>query len=235
MSIGQKPEKHTTYQESHFKENGMKKKDLIGQRFGRLVVINEIKERKKHKIMWLCQCDCGSTLEVLGECLRTGRTQSCGCWQKETTSERFRKYDPCYRRIRNIFKKMKRRCYAPDCSDYYLYGARGITICDEWLDSEYGVQKFIEWSLNNGYQDSLSIDRIDNNKGYSPDNCRWTDAKNQARNRRNARTLTYNGETLCLAEWEERTGISQMTIRRRIESGWPADKALSEPINHKGA
>lgn len=95
---------------------------------------------------------------------------------------------------------MKDRCYNKKCKDYQMWGGRGITICDEWLRD---VKSFYDWAMTHGYKDNLTIDRIDNNKGYSPDNCRWVDRKTQARNTRRNRVITINGETKCLVEWCE--------------------------------
>lgn len=111
------------------------------------------------------------------------------------------KHGQCGTRLYNIFRGMKKRCYNKNCKDFYKYGGRGITVCDEWKDS---FQAFYDWSIANGYFDNLTIDRIDNNKGYSPDNCRWVDIKTQSNNTRKNVFLTYNGETMTLAEWGEK-------------------------------
>ena len=119
---------------------------------------------------------------------------------------------------------MKDRCNNPYSSMYKHYGGRGITVCKEWEES---FHNFLEWSLENGYRSDLSIDRIDNNKGYSPGNCRWATWKEQSRNRRCNRLITYNGETKCVSEWAEELGITHSMILQRLNKGWPIEKVFN--------
>lgn len=128
---------------------------------------------------------------------------------------------------------MKGRCYTKTDRAYKDYGGRGITICDEWL-GEKGFENFYKWSMANGYTDDLSIDRIDNNKGYSPDNCRWADEKTQCRNRRTNHLITFNGETKSMAEWSEITRIPYSTICRRIKLGWKVEDILTREVKGYG-
>lgn len=124
---------------------------------------------------------------------------------------------------------MRRRCYDENSINYNYYGLRGITVCDDWKDD---FEKFKEWALSSGYDSTLTIDRIENDKGYSPENCRWIGAKEQARNRRSNNVITFNGETHTAVEWEEKLGFSRGTISRRIRSrGWSVERALTEPIH----
>lgn len=206
-----------------------KKIDLTGKRFGRLVVVKEVEKRKKHKIMWLCKCDCGKECEILGVSLRIGDSRSCGCLLSEESRKRVQKHDASTQKLRKVFNTLKQRCLNPNCSDYYLYGGRGIQICEEWLDNQNGVAAFVRWAIENGYKKGLSIDRIDNSKGYSPDNCRWVDYKTQARNTRNNHMVTYKGETHCVAEWAEIKNINYQTLLRRINIGWNIEDALTIP------
>ena len=127
-------------------------------------------------------------------------------------------------RIRRIWNNMKHRCYNQNDSCYHIYGARGITVCDEWLKS---YRPFYDWAMANGYSDDLSIDRIDNNKGYSPDNCRWATAKQQAMNTSRNRLLTYNGQTKTLGEWAEESGVYYSKLRNRLEYGHPLEEAMN--------
>lgn len=211
-----------------------KKKDLTGQRFGRLIVVKELVERRNSQIYWLCKCDCGNECEVNGGALRTGSTKSCGCLQIELTAKRFRKYDESTSTLRNVLCSIKQRCLNPKNSDYYLYGGRGITVCKEWLDSENGMTSFVQWSLKNGYRPGLSIDRIDNNKGYSPDNCRWVNNSVQGRNKRTNHMITFKDETHCLSEWAEIVGIKYQTLKQRINNyGWSIEDALTIPTGGK--
>lgn len=205
--------------------------DLTGQRFGRLVVIEQaedyvtpkgIKRRK-----WLCQCDCGKTCVVLGSSLKSGRTSSCGCLRREKIEEinkANQTHGKSQTRLYHIWQLMKQRCLNPQNKHYVDYGGRGITICDEWKGDFIA---FYNWAIDSGYRDDLSIDRADNCKGYNPENCRWVSEKVQANNKRNNRYLTLNGETHNLSEWSEITGIKIDTICKRLKAGWPVEKALT--------
>lgn len=120
---------------------------------------------------------------------------------------------------------MKRRCYDKNLYAYKNYGARGITVCDEWVES---FETFRDWANANGYKQGLTIDRIDNNKGYSPDNCRWTTIKVQCNNRRTNHILTLNKESHTISEWSEIVGIPRSVLLGRIKNGWPVERALTE-------
>lgn len=122
-----------------------------------------------------------------------------------------------YKRISKTLSHMKDRCYNKHCDDYPMWGGRGITICDEWLND---YMSFYNWAISNGYDDTLTIDRIDNNKGYYPDNCRWVTRKTQARNTRRNRIITFNGETRSLAEWCEVLNLNYYRVKRRLQLGW---------------
>lgn len=152
---------------------------------------------------------------------------SCGCFHSEQIANRNRKHDSSYSRIYTIWDKMKRRCCNPTDPAYKDYGGRGITVCDEWLNS---FVSFREWANENGYSKDLSIDRIDVNGNYCPENCRWADAKTQCNNRRNNHNITFNGETRTIAEWSRVTGIPQDVISYRVKSGWGTERALTEKV-----
>lgn len=196
-------------------------KDITGQKFSKLTVLYKLHNyhNKNKENIWLCVCDCGNLIEVRGSNLRGENTKSCGCLQKEAVT----KHKHCKDRLYNIYYGMKDRCCNKKNKAYKRYGERGVTICDEWLSN---FETFYDWSMSHGYNDTLTIDRIDNNKGYSPDNCRWVDRKTQQRNRRTAINITIDGETRCLSEWCELLNVSYNKVWKRLHRGWNIKKAL---------
>ena len=163
-------------------------KNLTGQRFNRLVVI-ERSEPICGLTAWLCQCDCGRQTIVTTSDLTTNHTKSCGCLRNELTMERCTKHGKKGTRLYMVWKAMIQRCFNPNNHSYHRYGGRGIKVCDEWIKS---FQAFYDWAMANGYDENAprsqcTIDRIDNDKGYSPYNCRWVDMKTQANNKSNSK------------------------------------------------
>ena len=165
--------------------------DHTGERFGRLTVLRRaddyISPNGKHHVMWLCLCDCGNTKSVDVVQLVSGKTKSCGCLHSDIVSNQKTIHGGCKDRLYKVYHNMKNRCYNENSDDYKYYGGRGITICDEWLDSYLA---FKDWALSHGYDESAhrgecTIDRINVDGNYCPDNCRWVDMATQSRNRRN--------------------------------------------------
>ena len=183
----------------------MRPVDITGQRFGRLVALHPTSRRRSGKVMWLCQCDCGNTTFSTSNNLKSGGTRSCGCLYRETVGDAHRKHGMTGTRIYRIWKAMRNRCLNVNNKNYKQYGGRGINICDEWLDDD-GFLNFYEWSMKHGYADNLTIDRIDVNGDYTPNNCRWITQHEQTRNKRNTINITAHGKTMCLADWTAKYG-----------------------------
>lgn len=197
----------------------------IGQKFGKLTVIGFGYEEKHQRNTWKCICDCGKKVEALSANVKTGRVKSCGCVQLEAVTTHGQRYTRLYR----CWVDMRRRCRDVNHKTYYYYGARGIRVCDEWQQFE----PFYKWAMSNGYSDDLTLDRIDVNGNYEPCNCRWANAKTQARNRRSARMVTVFGETLCVVEAIEKygNGIHEDTVLKRMDKhGYSPERAITTPI-----
>ena len=161
-----------------------KKIDMTGRPIGRLLVIEECGRDSRGEVLWRCRCECGNEIIVLGSNLRNEHTTSCGCYQRERTAETFTTHGMCKTRIYSVWSDMLVRVgvhKGASEKDKHNYQDRGITVCDEWLVFE----NFRDWALSHGYKDGLQIDRIDNDKGYCPENCRWVTPKENMNNRRN--------------------------------------------------
>lgn len=185
----------------------------IGQRFGRFVVIESSSVSKHGERRWLCRCDCGTTKTVPGSALRAGKVRSCGCLKRENNTRRI--HGGRRTKLYEVFKTMHRRCEKPTSNRYAYYGGRGISVCDEWSDFE----SFRNWAYANGYGEGLTLDRIDNNGNYSPDNCRWATMKEQSNNRRNSVIVEIDGVRKTVAEWSDVSGISPYTLYSRVNRG----------------
>ena len=203
--------------------------DLSGQRFGKLVVIERAPDfgtGRERQTMWKCRCDCGNTVDVRSHSLRNGHTQSCGCLINE---RRHIKHGLSHSRIYQIYKAMIQRCYNSNSEHYDDYAGRGIVICDEW---RHDFLSFRDWAVASGYQDDLTIDRIDVNGNYDPENCRWADRKTQTVNRRGTVRIEYNNQIHTIEEWSQITGIAAGTLRTRLYTRkWSVEKSLTTPIS----
>lgn len=200
--------------------------DITGQKFCRLTALYRLHDYHKKQTYWLCVCDCGNLKEVYLGNLRNGKVKSCGCLHDTQAIT----HGKTSTRLYKIYTNMKARCYNKKTSYYKNYGARGIKVCDEWLTN---FINFYDWANDNGYQDGLTINRIDNNGNYKPDNCEWVDMKTQQRHKRNNKTYTINGETHCLKEWCEILNLNYDNVWARINRyNWSIETALELEDKH---
>lgn len=198
--------------------------DLTGQRFGQLTVLYRVENNNRGEIQWLCHCDCGNDTIVTSGHLRSGSTKSCGClWKRKSKYDGEGSYDPMYPTWNNMIN----RCNNPNSNRYDDYGGRGITVCDEWLD----FNNFRNWANETKTDETLTLDRLNNDLGYSPDNCRWATAKEQNSNKRNNLLFELNGEICTLKEWCRRFNVNYLTIYSRIyRDGWDFNTAILTPV-----
>lgn len=208
---------------------------IIGEKINLLTVICEVDpiERKGKKIKLLnCICDCGKKIIVRSGNFKNGHTKSCGCIRGEINKTHGLSLNENGRhtRLYNIWTFIKIRCYNKKSKNFHTYGGRGIIMCDKWKNS---YEEFHLWSISNGYKETLSIDRIDNNGNYCPDNCRWSTSKEQCNNKRNNVVYTFDGRTQTQKQWCDELGLNRTTVAGRIKSGWTIEQALTLPHNTK--
>lgn len=206
--------------------------DLTGKRFGGLVVLGYDHTHKtpsgQSKAYWRCKCDCGNEAVVSAESLKDLHTTSCGCKSSRNYIGEARKtHGESKTRLYAIWCGMLSRCDNPNRIAYKDYGARGITVCEEWRD----YTTFMDWALHNGYTDSLTLERIDVDGNYCPSNCKWISKAAQSDNRRNTINITYGGKTQNLKKWADEFGIKYGTLRARVYTfGWDFEKAITTPV-----
>jgi hypothetical protein len=199
--------------------------DITGHRFGRLVALR-IEPSPLANTRWRCRCDCGEeTVAILGK-LRNGHTKSCGCLRREIIGQKKRTHGRSggQSRLYKIWTGMRGRCNTPTNTSYRNYGGRGIRICSEWN----GFEAFEKWALSHGYSHELTIERIDNDRGYEPSNCRWATKLEQARNSRHVRSFELNGKIAGIAEHAADAGLNYWAVMRRIRNGKTPAEAILE-------
>lgn len=203
-------------------------KNLTGLTFGRLKVIKFIGHDKKKGDLWECECNCSNhTIKIIAaKSLVRGNTKSCGCLSREATIKRNKdnaKYHPNNKNIFGIWIGMKDRCYNPHHVKFEHYGGRGIIICDEWLE----YSNFEKWAIENGFKKGLTIERLDSNGNYCPENCKWATWKEQQNNKRNNKWITYKGKTKTLSQWCEELDLNYGRTKARLNSlHWTVEEAF---------
>ena len=202
--------------------------DLTGKTFNRLTVIKRAEIEKK-EVYYLCKCTCGNEKIIRGKDLKYNKIKSCGCLNKEKTIERNTKHSLRHTRIYRIWLLMKNRCLNSKYHLFKNYGGRGITICNEWKND---FMSFYNWAMTNGYQDDLTIDRIDVNGNYEPSNCRWATRLQQQRNTTRLRKITYKNETHCISEWAEILGLEYNTLYHRFRRNNYSEDVLKRVIEN---
>ena len=194
-----------------------KANDLLGKRFGRLTVVGREENNRNGNSRWRCVCDCGGETIAYSYSLTAGRTQSCGCRNRELRQAAITKHGGRHTELYQTWCRIKTRCYNDKYDFYERYGGRGIFVCEEWINN---FSAFRDWCINNGFKPGLQIDRINNNKGYSPGNCKWSTRTEQIRNRSNTVYLDNNNETKPLMQWCEERGVKYKLAYERYKKGW---------------
>lgn len=197
---------------------------LIGKKHGKLVIQSFSHKDEHGKRIWNCLCECGKIIALSH--VEFSRKKTCGCFDEKRAGTRYKTHGMSQTSEWSIWHGIRKRCLCKTDQVYHRYGGRGITMCQEWIDS------FEAFYADMGPRPvGKTIDRIDNNFGYSKENCRWVDWKTQQRNRRSNHLITFQGETKCLIEWAEQFGIRKDTLRRRIVIyKWTIDEALGTPV-----
>lgn len=208
--------------------------NYAGMVFGRLTAVGRA-YRHGRVWFWTFRCECGATKDIRLHTVTSGRVRSCGCLHRERARSGLNQLRHGHARVghvtrlHNLWRGMLKRVDATIGGGYEKYAARGIKVCPEWRRFE----TFRDWAITNGYADTLSIDRINNNGDYEPSNCRWTTATEQCRNRRSSRSITAFGQSRTLAEWSEVSGIKAATISARISLLWSPEDAVTKALHSR--
>jgi len=197
---------------------------LVGKRFGKLSILSASQFIGRVRLA-TCKCDCGKTSEHRVALLVRGNTKSCGCLKKEHNKAYFTTHGCTKTPLYQVWLNIRDRCFNKKCKAYPSYGGRGISICNEWND----FQAFQKWAMDNGYQKGLTVERVNNNDGYSPGNCVFATRSIQNNNKRNNVIIEYNGEKLNLAQWAKKLGVNREMIKYRFNAGWSPEDILTKP------
>ena len=196
--------------------------NITGVKFGKLTAIEKVgiyvTPKGSTASVWRCKCDCGNEINVVRGSLTSGNTRSCGCLREDTCT----KHHGTGTRLYQTYRNMINRCYRADTDSYYLYGARGIGVCDEWRND---FNKFREWALSHGYEEDLTIDRLDNDKDYCPENCKWSTFAEQANHTSHCHYVYDGDEKFSISQFARKYGVKPTTFRQRIVT-WGEDVAI---------
>ena len=206
--------------------------DITGEKFGRLTAIRYTgrKTIPGGNAIWEFRCDCGKIVERPRSRLKSSNVPSCGCYKEERAGKLNKTHGGRHERLYLVWMDMRRRCYDKKDDAYSRYGGRGIKVCEEWND--YAM--FRDWANKTGYdpnakRQQCTIDRIDTNGNYCPENCRWVDAKVQSNNRRSNKLIDIDGRTRTLKQWAEELNLNYQLVCKRLAAGWDVDKAFYQP------
>ena len=219
-----------------------KGKNILGQRFGNLEVIEYLGLTDANQAYWKCKCDCGNEINLITTVLTAGGRISCGCVGRELQKKAVTKHGLCYTNIYNIYQTIRKRCCDPANAQYEKYGGRGIRICAQWLDDDSSEEKsgflnFYNWAIENGYTEDLMLDRIDPDRDFCPENCRWVSRKQRWNNNKNNHYITLNlgfkYYKYSVREWSRISGIPDGSIYSRLRFGWSDFDAIFTPVGGK--
>jgi len=196
--------------------------NIIGKKYNKLTCLR--KDETRDSRYYIFRCECGHEKSIISSNVIAGYTTSCGCVYKLGNNT---KHGGKGTRLYNIWKTMRERCNNPKCKNHSIYYDKGIRVCSEWDD----FSVFRDWSLKNGYSEELTIDRINGELGYYPENCRWATYLEQANNTKNVKLLTHNGKTQSYSMWERELGLTRGLINSRVKKGWSVDRLFIPALN----